>query len=67
MMCSVGAGFIPLRAKCPYIQSSATCANDTLLLNAHSRGYKQAREGRVPKSLCVVDSNGLRIGCSLPS
>jgi hypothetical protein len=39
---------------------SAAHATDTLLLNARSRGYKRAREGRVPKSLvrracCLLD------------
>jgi hypothetical protein len=42
-------------------------ATDTFLLIAHSRGYKPAREGRVPKSLCVVGSKGICIGCMIPS
>jgi hypothetical protein len=64
MVCSVGARLILVRAERPYIQSLAARATETLLLNARSRGYERAREGGVLKSLCVVGSKGLCIGCS---
>jgi hypothetical protein len=51
----------------PTSQSSVACATDTFLLDARSRGCKQAREGRVHKSLCIVGAKWLCIGCSLPS
>jgi hypothetical protein len=51
MVSSVGARFILVRAECPYFQYSVARATGTLLLNACSRGYKRAREGRFPKSL----------------
>jgi hypothetical protein len=50
MVCSVDARFILVRAKRPYIQSSAAHATDTLMLNTCSRGYKLTREGGAPKS-----------------
>jgi hypothetical protein len=51
MVCLVGARFILGQVKHPYIQSSVARTTDTFLLNSHSRGYKQVREGGVPKSL----------------
>jgi hypothetical protein len=45
MVCSMGARFIWFRAERPNIQSLVARATGTLLLNAHSRGYKRAREG----------------------
>jgi hypothetical protein len=62
-----GTRFILVRAEHPYLQYPVACTTDTLLLNAHSGGYKWVREGRVTKSLCVALLRILRIGCSLPT
>jgi hypothetical protein len=47
MVCSEGARFILVQVEHPCIQSLVA----SLLLNARSRGYKQAGEGGAPKSL----------------
>jgi hypothetical protein len=44
-MCSMDARFILVQTERLYIQSSTARATDTLLLNAHSRGYTRVREG----------------------
>lgn len=46
MVLSVGARFILVQAECPYIQSLVARATGTIIVNAHSRGYKRVREGR---------------------
>jgi hypothetical protein len=43
------------------------CATNTLLLDACSRGYKRASEGRVSKSLWFMLLKVLCIGCSPPT
>jgi hypothetical protein len=63
----VDARFILVRTERSYFQSLVACATNILLLNARSRGYKRAREARVPKSLLVMSLRVLRIRCLLPA
>ena len=54
MVRSVVTRFILIWIDHLYFYSSVASATVNLLLDALSRGYERAREGRVPKSLCVV-------------
>ena len=50
----VGTRFILVWADRPYLQSSVARAIGTLLLIAHSRGYKEEREGTISSLYAIL-------------